>query len=310
MGDRSLLTRLRARIGWTTRDQKLDRLAQLVESIAARQKQEEKWRRVIRLQLNALIRHAAFAGSDLPAPFDLGSRRFQLRSQNEEDGITLALLAAGGCATRRFVEIGCGRKGGNSAVLAFDMGWAGLMVDGNKRHIAHLKNLMNGNPRVTFARTMVTSANINDLLDSHHMRGEIDLMSIDVDSTDYWLLEAMSACSPRVLIMEYNALFGPERAVTLPNQEPPPKRPKGYFGASLAALEKLARRKGYRLVLCEETGINAFFLRDDVAPHMEGLTSRQAYRCWLDRRQLLDPQPHEIDIYELIERHHLPLVSV
>jgi len=210
----------------------------------------------------------------------------------------------------RFVEIGSGGKGGNSAVLAFDLGWSGLMVDASGTALGMLRNLLGANPQVKFVRTYVTSENINTLLRRQGMTGEIDLMSIDVDSCDYWLLEAMKVCSPRVLIMEYNALFGPTRAVTLPNGPPPATRPKGYFGASLAALEKLAATKGYRLVFCEEAGVNAFFVRNDLAPEIPGLTAEQAYRRWLDKRALNDARPKDIDIYELIDQEQLPIVDV
>jgi hypothetical protein len=289
---------------------KLDHLTQMVEGIVARQKQDEKWRGIFRRQVEALLRHAYLSESDLPAPRSLAAQRFRLRSQNEEDGITLALLKAAGVATRRFVEIGSGGKGGNSAVLAFDLGWSGLMVDASGTSLGMLRNLLGANPEVTFVRTYVTSANINKLLRKHGMTGEIDLLSIDIDSCDYWLLEAVDECSPRVLIMEYNSLFGATRAVTLPDAPPPADRPKGYFGASLAALEKLARKKGYRLVLCEEAGVNAFFVRNDLAPEIRGLTPAQAYRCWLDKRDLIEARPKNIDIYELIDQQNLPLVEV
>jgi hypothetical protein len=289
---------------------KLDYLTQMVEGIVARQKQDEKWRGIFRRQIDALLRQAYLSDSGLPAPRSLAAQRFRLRSQNEEDGITLALLKAAGVVTRRFVEIGSGGKGGNSAVLAFDLGWSGLMVDASGTAMGMLRNLLGANPAVTFVRTYVTSANINKLLRKHGMTGEIDLLSIDIDSCDYWLLEAVEVCSARVLIMEYNALFGASRAVTLPNAPPPADRPKGYFGASLAALEKLARKKGYRLVFCEEAGVNAFFVRNDLAPEIPGLTPEQAYRCWLDKRDLNDSRPKAIDIFELIERQKLPLVDV
>jgi hypothetical protein len=289
---------------------KLDRLTVLVEEMAARQKQEDKWRGIFRRQLEALLRQAYLDQSDIPAPHGLAAKRFRLRSQNEEDGITLALLQAAGVSTRRFVEIGSGGKGGNSAVLAFDMGWSGLMVDASSTAIHMLRNLLGANPQVKFVQSRVTSEKINNLLRKHGMTGDIDFMSIDIDSCDYWLLEALEACSPRVLIMEYNALFGPTRAVTLPNAPPPPNRPKGYFGASLAALEKLARKKGYRLVLCEEAGVNAFFVRNDLALTIQGLTAEQAYRRWLDKRDPSESRPQDIDLYAIIEQQQLPLVEV
>ena len=110
--------------------------------------------------------------------------------------------------------------------------------------------------------------------------------------------------------MEYNALFGPERAVTLPCAPLPEDAPKGYSGASLVAIERLAARKGYRLVLCEEAGINAFFVRDDLAPDIPELTPAQAYRAKVDRRQALGLDRPDLDIYALIETRGLPLVEV
>jgi len=41
-----------------------------------------------------------------------------------------------------------------------------------------------------------------------------------------------------------------------------------YGGASLPAFVKVGRRKGYRLVGCQNYGFNAFFIRDDIAPDL------------------------------------------
>jgi hypothetical protein len=111
-------------------------------------------------------------------------------------------------------------------------------------------------------------------------------LSIDIDSYDYWVLEALTVASPRVLIVEYNAGLGAERALTIPREARLDDVPKQYRGASLAAIEKLARRKGYRLVVCEPTGANAFFLRDDVAPQVPKVSVANAYRPPTDRWSL------------------------
>ena len=306
-----LVSRLNARL---RRDHelhlKIDRLERLVERVLENQKRDQKWRAVFRQQLNALVRHTYLADATVPSPHSLQGRRFRLRSQNEEDGIVLALLSAAGVKTRRFVEIGCGRNGGNSAVLAFDFGWGGLMVDANAKAVSRLQQALRWNKAVAVVRAHVEPGSFNDLLRTHGATGEIDLLSIDIDSVDYWLLEALEACAPRVLVMEYNAMFGPDRAVTVPNAPLPAGAPKGYGGASLAALERLARRKGFRLVVCEEAGVNAFFLRDDLAPDIVGLPSAAAFRPARDRYDLDEVRTPETDIYQVIERHRLPLVDV
>lgn len=300
---------------WTTRGrvnnlhEKVDRLTEAVDKLLAAQKQDEKWRGVFRRQVSAVLRNL-YIDADVPAPYALAGTRFRLRSQNEEDGIILSLMKAGGLHTRRFVEIGSGSTGGNAATLAADFGWSGLMVDASRKAIEQAKATFAFNPGVTAVRATVTPHTINTLVTEHGFAGEVDLFSIDVDSIDYWLLDALTACSPRVLIMEYNALFGPTRAVTLPNAPKPAHAPKGYSGASLAALETLARRKGYRLVLCEEVGINAFFLRHDVAPHVPGLTAADAYRPWIDKHDVTGMKHKDIDIDEVVRQANLPLVEV
>lgn len=289
---------------------RLRRVEALLLATEQRQKREDRFRRRTRQQLDALMRYVALERSGLAAPGSINGRRFRLYSQNEEDGVTLALLAAAGVTTRTFVEIGSGQSGGNSAVLALDLGWSGLMVEGHRPHVRALRRLMAPHPGVTVLCEYVTSAGFNTLLKTHGLAGEIDFLSIDIDSIDYWLLDALKQVSPRVLVMEYNAHFGPRRAVTLPDAEIPSPRPKGYFGASLAALEKRARGKGYRLVLCETSGVNAYFLRNDVAPQIPGLTAEAAYRPPADATDYLDDDVKGIDIYAVIEQRGLPLVSV
>lgn len=290
--------------------EKVDRLTEAVDVLLAARKQDEKWRGIFRRQLNALIRRQYFDGSGVPAEYAINAQRFRLRSQNEEDGIILALLGAAGVTTRRFVEIGCGSTGGNAATLAADFGWAGLMVDGSGKAIDRVKAAFAFNPGVRAVRAMVTPSRINRLIREQGFAGDVDLFSIDVDSIDYWLLDALDVCSPRVLVMEYNALFGPERRITLPNAPKPDDAPKGYTGASLAAIEALARRKGYRLVLCEESGINAFFVREGLAPEIPGLTAAQAWRPWIDKHDAAGLREKDIDIFEVVRRAGLPLVEV
>lgn len=279
-----------------------------IDKVLANQKNDDKSRQIFRRQLAALIR-ARYLPSELPAPLALQARRFRLRSQNEEDGIILALLDATGVGGRRFVEIGSGGTGGNSAVLAHDMGWSGLMVDASRGAFKAATHEYRARP-VTIVREMVTPENVNTLLQTHGFAGEIDLLSIDVDSIDYWIFDALRVVTARVVVLEYNAHFGPTRAVTIPNGASRATHVPVYWGASLAALHKAACRKGYRLVLCEEAGVNAFFVRDGLAPEMPGIAPDKAYRPFRHRlrndQQPMSPQ----QVFQAIEAAGLELVDV
>ncbi len=76
---------------------------------------------------------------------------------------------------------------------------------------------------------------------------------------------------------------------------------RSYHGASLAALVHLGRRKGYRLIATER--INAFFLRNDVAPQIQEIDVARGYRAPLN----ISSAKH---VFEKLERAGLPLVTI
>ena len=137
--------------------------------------------------------------------YDVLSQRFRIRSQNEEDGLLLALFKRIGTTNRRCVEIGCGSNGGNSGFLVQECGWTGLMVDANRASIATVRVRYAGTPLIVKHR--VTREDVNPLLTVNGFTGELDLLSLDIDGNDYWVWESITVCSPRVVVLEYNWLF-------------------------------------------------------------------------------------------------------
>ena len=184
------------------------------------------------------------------------------------------------------------------------------MIDASSRAISMARHELRTNPGVAVVQAMVTPENVNRLIREHGCAGEIDLLSIDVDSVEYWLMQALDACTARVVVLEYNAYFGPTRAVTTPVEPPPPNRPVEYFGASLSALEQVAREKGYHLVLCEQQGVNAFFVRHDLATDVPRLTAHQAFRPFRHRARPGEEMTTEAEAFATIAAAGLPLVDV
>jgi hypothetical protein len=261
--------------------------------------------------VRAVLRRLALPTDPLPYPNRLIAQRFRGMSQNEEDGITLALMQEIGPGSRRFVEVGCGDNGGNSGFLALECGWSGLMIDGDASRVAVARATFGAGP-VSVVHAWITREKINELIQMHGLDGEIDLLSIDVDGNDYWIWDAIHVCRPRVVIVEYNSLFGADLAVTIPYREDfyTKNYSKGYHGASLQALSALAARKGYRLVTVEPRGVNAFFLRNDIAPHVPACDARAAFRS-LDKisyRNMLHKL--EVDPVAYFGKRGLPLVDV
>ena len=263
-------------------------------------------------QLEAVLRHLALRGEELPYPWRLTARRFGVLSQNGEDGITSAILDVIGSGRRRFVEIGCADHGWNTGFLAEDAGWTGLMVDHNAESVAATAARF---PRgtVTAVTNLVTPDTIDALFAAHGYGGDLDLLSIDVDGTDYWLWQALEAARPRLVIIEYNPVFGAERAVAVPYSAEPvwsgsPASDFRYFGASVRAIERLGARKGYRLVALEPDSANAYLLRNDVAPDIPATEIEMMFRP--QRKYVQAELRSAADVYTVFEAQGLPLVDV
>jgi hypothetical protein len=149
----------------------------------------------------------------------------------------------------------------------------------------------------------VTRENINTIVEMHGFAGPLDFLSLDIDGNDYWVWEALTACSPRVVALEFNWLFGPERSVSIPYDpefrlDRVPTR--AYRGASLSALTHLAQRKGYRLVASER--VNAFYMRNDVAPDIPAIPVSRGYRA---------PKGMDLDdVFTKIDQAGLKLVEI
>jgi len=288
----------------------IDRLDRIEQALARIQTLAEKsYARERRIEpgVEAVLRKLYLDPAALPFPQQLTAHRFRLFSQNQEDGMTLDLLRRVDARNHRFVELGSGLSGGNSAVLAAELGWSGLMVDGSATHIAQVQRRF---PGVTAASTWITAEGVNDLISQHGFGGDLGLLSIDLDGNDYWVWNAITVCDPDVVVVEYNSMFGPDRAVTIPYD---PAFSRGqhrfiYYGTSLAALASLARKKGYRLVAVEPTGVNAYFLRNGCGPDVPECSPRQAFRL-LEKYDVLIQQKG-VDIYEYVTSANLPLVEV
>jgi len=218
---------------------------------------------------------------------------YSLLSQNGEDGIIRHVFDRIGFESRYFVEFGFGAAQCNALRLMLHEGFRGLMIDGSTEQCNYFNYAARklGIPGVTAVQAFIDLDNLEALINGNGIPREIDFLSVDVNGNDYWFWEKLECVSPRLACIEYNAGIGPELSWTIPyaaDFERYAAHPSGFFaGASLAALEALGKRKGYRLIGCDSTGTNAFFLRSDIdAPELPTRTAGEAFRPhanWLGR---------------------------
>ncbi len=205
-------------------------------------------------------------------------------SQNGEDGVLAAIFAIIGFKTRKILEFGFAATEASLFNLALTNRLDGYFMDGADTtcRLARSMFAVMRCPNMHVATAFITVENINALISDMGLRGEIDALSIDVDGNDYWLWDAIDVINPRLVVAEYHGSLGPRDSITIaydPEFDCGKSAHWFYHGASLAALTKLAGRRGYRLIYCEASGTNAFFLRADIqADCLPTKTAAEAFR--------------------------------
>lgn len=234
-------------------------------------------------------------------------REYQVFSQNGEDGLLLYIFSQIGATNRFFVEFGAGGATSNTRNLSTQFGWSGVSFDGDESSIAEMRELYGRLSAADATRTLsaetvwLSEETVKHQLSSYNIPTEFDLLSIDIDGIDYWLWRALEGFRPRVVVVEYNASLGPDATVAIPYERDFYRwnkkwHPAGwYYGASLSAWAELAKSKGYELIACESTGVNAFFVRADLlSPGLPVQTAAEAYYPDV-RRAAIASQQQQMD---------------
>ncbi|KAL7534329.1 hypothetical protein ACHAWF_004797 [Thalassiosira exigua] len=195
------------------------------------------------------------------------ARGEKVYSQNDEDGALLELLrCTGGHGTKEYFEFGS--ESGvevNTRILRDMYGWRGHLLDGDHE-----------NATINLHKEWFTPSNIVSLLEKYGASKALDVLSVDCDYDDFYVLREILAggYEPRVLVVEYNVNLGDELAVSTV------AKPVGeedvvvwnfdcYYGASASALAKLAEVFGY--VPAWANRVNLMFVRLDQVERL-GLT--------------------------------------
>ena len=191
----------------------------------------------------------------------------KIYSQNDEDGIISEIFNRIGFTNKLFIEFGCGNGIENNTYALLFQGWSGLWLDGNYRKIKKIKNGLKNtieSGTLTIKKAFITKENINNLINQHSKESEIDLLSIDIDGNDAHIFESITCIKPRVVIIEYNARFFPPIKYCMKYKPNFIWDWSDNGGASIKYLEMIANKKGYKLVACNLSGVNAFFIREDL----------------------------------------------
>jgi hypothetical protein len=171
-------------------------------------------------------------------------------STSVEERILSRLLRRIGATNRIAVEFGAkdGVYKSNTARLR-GKGWRTVLFDSEPESD-------------TVEKALITPENVNEIFAAHDIPQTFDVLSIDIDGNDLWVWEALTY-QPRIVIIEYNPSHDSDRSVTVPNDPDRVWDRTNYYGASVLALCRLGRRKGYRLDAFTKS--NLVFVVEDLA---------------------------------------------
>jgi hypothetical protein len=209
---------------------------------------------------------------------------FKIFSQWGEDGIIQFLISEIELPNKTFIEFGVESfTEANCRLLLMLNNWSGYVIDGSAANVAKIVGTNSfWRHQLTAQASFITAENINELLDSSRFDHDLGLLSVDIDGVDYWVWKAINRYRARIVVVEYNAVFGSERQITVPydkNFYRTAAHPSNlYFGASLPAMVQLGTDLGYTFVGANSNGVNAFFVRTDLlTPALSALAGRAAY---------------------------------
>ena len=227
--------------------------------------------------------------------FNINNFEKKIYSQNGEDGILEYIFSVIGTTNKFFVEFGVGDGlECNTRHLKENKEWNGLMMDAglmislgwtSLKYVS--KKIFEKNQKtkpikkipLDIKKETITVENIEKLFLKYSVPKYFDLLSIDIDSNDYWVWKAIKNYEPRVIVIEYNSTIHVEESKVIEYNPKAKWDCTNYFGASLLALTKLGESKGYRLIGCDSNGINAFFCKAKlIQKYVKQKPNKELYR--------------------------------
>jgi hypothetical protein len=192
----------------------------------------------------------------------LQSAEKKIFSQHGEDGVIQEIFSRVLAPHRFMVEFGAhdGVKMSNSRNLILHHDWKAFLIEADSRYYKKLKNLYASHPRVRTLFSFVTEENINRLFHEAKVPHDFEVLSIDVDSIDYYLWAALTEFRPRLVIVECNPMVPPDQSYVVSKEKAFSLGGTSLEGASFKAFVDLAETKDYALIYTELCGSNLFFL--------------------------------------------------
>jgi len=193
---------------------------------------------------------------------------YKVFSQNGEDGILDYLLTSLSIENPKFLEIGVGDFTECNTRFIFDRCSAkGTIIDCiNNFEEKVKKNVELWKGDLKIINKKINTENIHDLIENSDCFLDLDIFSLDIDGIDYWILNELPENFSKIVVLEYNPLFGSNLEATVPNLPNFDRTSYHYsnlcFGMSLKAAINLMFKKNFYFVGTNLFKNNVFFVNN------------------------------------------------
>lgn len=183
---------------------------------------------------------------------------YNITSQGGEDGIIEYILKYIDNCPNICVEFGAwdGKHFSNTYALWHNKGWTGILIEGDANRCKILKEKYSDYKISIFNKFIAADGedSLDDLFKDAGFGQKVGVLSIDIDSYDYYVWKNIDFVKPYIVVIEHNE--------TIPGYieycDPPGEI---FLRSSAKALDELGKKKGYKLIACTET--NCIFIKKE-----------------------------------------------
>jgi len=215
-------------------------------------------------------------------------------SQFGEEGILEEILRRLQIDDGFFVEFGAanGLYLSNTRFLA-ERGWKGAFIEASPELIEEAMENCKDLPHVQLINEFVApnkaskrGMTLDTIAEIYFPEEEIDVLSIDIDGSDYLILENLR-CKPKIILIEGGIYWSPTLRKRIPDAI------AAYdLNQPLPEMFSIAAKKGYTPVCFT---INTFFIRNDLASCFQEIENDPESLYWDSWYYYSEKYPHHIE---------------
>jgi len=224
---------------------------------------------------------------------DIRQAEVRVFSQNGEDGILDYIFEQLRLIKPNILEIGVGDfTECNSKFANFFRSSGVYLVDSDVglSQIYEKYRSRRINSRFFFEQIWIDVANARDVFDRAKSKlGTIDVVSIDIDGNDFWVLQEFPLDGVQVLIVEYNPSLSDSKPISVVYDPGFDRTRKHYswkyYGATLEAFQHYLEENGFCFIGATSQGTNAFFVKLESAQLFSKVIKKPAEYKNIDSRE-------------------------